>query len=571
MSQDKGSSQEYLHFEAPVQEAIAGWMLTDYSFFLKCKSHMDFTYFRDPQVSDIVRLIYQAHDTYGRQPIKGDIETMLNVSRYTTEESKIKFAVLNRCMISRESHSLDVLAGQMNGWKKLILFRRDMGKAETLYNSGRWMEALGWLKEELSNIDGVNFEKEDKIMFNDTVDFYSNRNRDSHRNRCTLGHPYFDELVHSNSAKPQTEWTTNDIRTQTYGSLVPGSTTMLIGPSNAGKTTTVVTMLFYNLMFERKVLLITLEEKWEDMKHYINQCIVGVEGQAFNKIDGNPDLQARISGIDRLTRDKLVYIDGVKLGKMYIEDIASIIEIEQEKMKNVRASERQKERQRLRASGRLDSQMEDEFALQEKENRGFDLVIVDYPGKLKSKSMGKNSSLHEEQAYVYNKFVELSLIHRFHSILPVQTNREGYKAANRKNGNEESVVDQAHIANSFGIAQVASNVITINRGPSDIKANRIKYYIAKSRTAPATGCFVSKTDFSKRRAFGVLGLNAGKILPGHTITDESVCMALGDKAVANAAMDIMPDAKGDSGEQSLQLDEIAQELILKSALEENIK
>jgi len=544
--QEIASSQEFLQFEDPVQEAIVGWMLSDYGFFLNCRANIDFTYFTDPNVSDIVRLIYQIHDTYGRHPKKGDVETMFNVVRYAAADAQAKYATLNRCVISKGLRSLDILSKEMTSWKKLILLRRCLPVAGDLYNRKKYSEAEGWMKVELEKIAKASFEKEDKVRFDDGVEFYASRVRDSHRNRCTLGHWMFDELVHVGAKKPQSEHIKNDICSQTYGSLVPGSTTMLVGPSNAGKTTTVATLVFYNLLFRRKILLITLEEKWEDMKHYLNQAISGIQAFDFNAAGKDEELRKKLEGVAKLTHNQLVYIDGVRSGKMFIEDVTALVEIEQEKMKNLRAAERCILREELRKNGKLDSQMEEEFILQDQENRGFDLVIVDYPGKLKSKVSGKNSSQHEEQGYIYNRFVELALIHRFHAVLPVQTNREGYKAANRKDGEGGQVVDQAHVANSFGIAQVASNVITINRSPNDIRNNRIKYYISKTRTAAATGCFVSKSDFARRRAYGIIGLikvndkgeeiwtglNAGQINPGEEITDQAVCHALGD-ALAN--------------------------------------
>jgi KaiC/GvpD/RAD55 family RecA-like ATPase len=569
-------NQDFLQFSAEVQEGIVGWMLTDYDFFLKCKLNIDHTYFKDPHVSDIVRLIYRVHSDYARHPRKGDIEAMLNPTRYSPSESQAKLTSLNRCLISKEIKALDILSREMTAWKKLILLRKSIQKGNDLYNSFKYAEATDWLRLELDKINQTSFSKEEKVLFNDGIEFYARRERDQNRNRCTLGHPMFDDAVFSGASKPLKDWKANQIKTQTNGSLVPGSTTMLIGPSNAGKTTTVVTMLFYNLMFDRKVLLVTLEEKWEDMKHYINQCVTGLSAEKFNNAANDPVVKAALEGVTALTTNNLVYIDGVRSGKMCVEDIVALVEMEQEKMKSVRMLERQVERQKLRVAGKLDSIMEAEMLLQDEEMRGFDLVIVDYPGKLKTRSLGRNTALHEEQAYIYNQFVNLALIHRFHAILPVQANREGYKAINnKKDDNDGVVLDQGHIANSFGVAMIASNVITINRGQADTKNNRIKYYIAKSRTAPATGCFVSKTDFGRRRAFGIFDLAGGFIRPGEAITEQATCQALGETLLAAAkALPVnMPPGKSPLDAATVNLpdkQEVIPEIDLASLPDNNV-
>lgn len=55
MSANDSTSKDFLGFDPNSQKAIVGWMLTDSTFFLKCKQHIDYTYFQDPLVSEIVK------------------------------------------------------------------------------------------------------------------------------------------------------------------------------------------------------------------------------------------------------------------------------------------------------------------------------------------------------------------------------------------------------------------------------------------------------------------------------------------------------------------------------------
>ena len=87
-------------------------------------------------------------------------------------------------------------------------------------------------------------------------------------------------------------------------------------------------------------------------------------------------------------------------------------------------------------------------------------------------------------------FIQLALVQKFHIILPVQTNREGYKV-NRSD--DKRFIDMGDAAESFGIMAEASNVITINRSTGIADKNLICYHVTKCRSKRIGCSYLSET------------------------------------------------------------------------------
>ncbi|MGH7240977.1 MAG: hypothetical protein ACREGB_01635 [Candidatus Saccharimonadales bacterium] len=463
MSEDR----TVLDFGDAWQEALFGHILADHSFALKCMSNLKFEYFVDPILSGLVKQSFQFYKDYQR-PVKSSQELLtviyqIHPDKATRDKYELKLA---KCAKSAEGIGRDVIANSLTGWIQLTLFKGAMQEAGRLYNKRQFDEGVKWLKKKMVEIDQTNFYQDETVRFDDLKEFLLERTLDM-TNCCTLGHPDFDEMLRKgakiNSVDPQDVY---NIGKLSRGCLIPGDTTIMMGPVNTGKTTTLLTIINANLIMAKDVLYITHEMKFEEHKSKLIQSCTGMDGIRLSN-PSDPEVARRLLAAQYLF-GHLTYLPYVKPGAMYVENvIEKITELQERK---------------IAITG-----------------KGYDLLLCDYPGKLKSREYkGKQSSSWDEKAYVYDQFVQVTEKYRFHSILPVQTNREGFKA-NRTEGNR--LVDMGDVADAFGIMATATNVITINRTPADVQRGTIKMHIVKSRSSMTNWVFVAKSNFGCARMY----------------------------------------------------------------------
>jgi hypothetical protein len=187
-------------------------------------------------------------------------------------------------------------------------------------------------------------------------------------------------------------------------------------------------------------------------------------------------------------QNNLYYFEWIKPGKMYIEDVMSLIEEQQEKLIT-------------------------------ETSKGFDLVIVDYPGVLMSRDL-KATNDWQIKHYIYEQLKLLAKKHSWHSLTPIQTNREGFKI----NKESESLLDLDSIAQGFSIATGGDNVITINRAAADYQNRWVRFYIPKSRSNRNKTAFISETGYDVGRThglgYGCAIFSPDEVAPGKAIWDE---------------------------------------------------
>ena len=487
-----------LPFSPVWQEAIAGYMLQNYPFFLRCKAFLSSSWFVDPHVSNIVKQMIELHDSLPTpRPLKPDELQECFVMRHPDKKTQdLYWNKLKLCSLAMDRVGLDILSRDMTAWIRLTLFRESMIEAEQLYNKQDHTKARIWLKEKLQTIEQTSFENDQSIDFSNPEKFVKTLNeRFSH---ClTLGHPLFDELLIKNASKtPEEQRIPSHLNTLTRGGLAPGDTTIVMGASNAGKTSFLISTICPNILLKKYVLLITHEGNPDDIHLRHLECLTGLDGTKISsmnveQVNGNKD---KILAASKILSKQLKYYSYNKPDDMYVESIIALIRNEQE--------------QKIAQDG-----------------VGYDLLVVDYPGLLRSKQYTfKKSSSWEEKTYVYTQFMNCARYYKLHTILPVQTNREGFKV-NR--GDANRMLDQDDVAEAFGIMQNADNVITLNRSPMDAANNVIRFYIAKCRSdGQKHATFVSHTNLAICRTHWV-DYKGMEFPVGQEPTDNIIAMHFG--------------------------------------------
>jgi len=452
-------------FSDSQQDAIIGWMLEEDHFFISCLMHLEPGYFTSTLNGSIFKTMKIWFDEYNQKPTTEELKSKYHMTNHT--DYRKYYDKIDLCCTTTGSHSLKPLSKGMSGWIWVIKLSDSLHKAESLFNRKAWPEAIDYIEKKMAEIRKTSFENDSKVIFNDSVSFFSKRT-ESFSDCLTIGNPEFDILLREAAKKEDADLTKNDPREWTNGGLVRGDTTIILGPSNSGKTTTLTSIIIPNILAGRRILYMTHEQKWEDIKTKLFQSALNATAEDLTKPS-----DAMLRGMrvwENKLEDNLVYIPWIKAGDMWVESVIGEIGRQQEFLKST-------------------------------EGQYFDMIVNDYPGKLKSKEM-KGRSGWEEADYVYDQFVNAGMQWRSHMVLPVQTNRDGYKA-NRGDSSESRVIDQADAAGSFGIMQKADNVITLNRSPQEQKENYMRFYISKSRTQEAQTTFVTKTDFAKSRTHHV--------------------------------------------------------------------
>jgi hypothetical protein len=175
---------------------------------------------------------------------------------------------------------------------------------------------------------------------------------------------------------------------------------------------------------------------------------------------------------------------------------------------------------------------QDEWASKH-QGSGFDLLVSDYPAKLSTeKAAHGHMQRRTIDEVVYEYYVQLALELKLHSLLAIQTNREGSKV----NRDKERLLTMEDVLESWGPMTAATNVITGNRSDLDGFKKRLTLYFAKSRSSDKGRAVVCKTNFAASQAFSnalggtwykgtsILGVDeldqylveyAGKAIPEH--------------------------------------------------------
>jgi hypothetical protein len=117
--------------------------------------------------------------------------------------------------------------------------------------------------------------------------------------------------------------------------------------------------------------------------------------------------------------------------------------------------------------------------------KGYDLFVCDYPGVLTTRQNKQgNMAWRHVQETVYNTFVQLALQHEWHSLVAIQTNRDGSRInSGTSKGGEHRFLTNEDVAECWGAIMSATTVLTVNRSPQAQTHGRVTFAITKSRSS----------------------------------------------------------------------------------------
>jgi replicative DNA helicase len=442
------------------QDAIMGYLLTNAQFFSQAIDRISAGWFVNPTNGKLWDATVTLYRTYKRKPT---VEEVRDCKQFMLEDARERNrlqAQIAAALHNTTLYGLDTIRPDLTEWMHARLFKSGVEASSQLYNKavgqkdGRGKtelldRAYRIMKDTMRTVETTSFEEDNEERFDDYERQFGEAEVE-YENALSFGYRIFDQQL-TPLAKS--------------GSLLRGDTTILLAPTNAGKTTCMITVAMHNIKAGKNVLFFTHEGRPEDIKQKMWCSFLDISPALLFKLyktaEGRSILDKALAFIQR----HLTYIPLNKAG-LTVEQVAAVIRKKQEAL------------------------------MAQNTGRGYDLLVDDYPAKLTVPGMSNGKlSRREKDDESYNYFVNLGLEYKFHVLCAIQTNREGSKV-NAGIGGADRLLRMEDVMESWGPMTAATNVISINRDPAAEAKGRVTFYICKSRSSEKGVAVVCRSNYS---------------------------------------------------------------------------
>ncbi|MDE2425762.1 MAG: hypothetical protein KGO96_07630 [Elusimicrobia bacterium] len=455
-----------LIFNEEAQNAVLGHLLLDQKFFIQCLGKIYPNYFNNSKNA----IIYSSQLELFKK--KHDFPTLNDVLNYydVYNNKQIPYgdfkSQFEKCIDCKLSNKLDTLREKMTAWMQAMVFKKHGVNAINLYNSGRVGEALELMTKIDKERREISFEDTSRIIFGDFED-YLKKSEENIKNALPTGLKLLDKALLEGSEN---------------GGLLRGNTTIVMAPTDSGKTSTLITMACHNVLTEHPVLFMTHEGVPEDIKLQTLCCMMSLI-EIKNKSNRFPN------GLDRLAIYELKETaEGRKKIKYATDLLDQFLEYRPYNKPGMTIEDVEPEILRAQDS---------RAALNN--GKGFDLLVSDYPAKLSTR-MASHGHMpwHIVKQVVYDYYVQLAISNKFHSLLAIQTNREGYKTNKGHGSGGQRLLTPDDVADSYNVTQLANNIISVNRDDKSMLNNLMTLLVCKSKNSKTGKAIVCRTNFGCR-------------------------------------------------------------------------
>lgn len=443
-----------LPFSLEKQKAVLGHALYDERFFGTIIARIEPEWFSEPLVCRVYDALKKWYKKWGKQPSINELLDSEHVIKLAPGEIQQIQALMSYVKKSRETYMPTPLLAEMEAWVKTRLIQLAIPKAAGAFNKRDIDASVNVLNSMVKEFHEIRFLEDGESTFDRFGQDLVKENMDK-SSALTFGLQAMDRLIDPYG---------------TGGSLMPGDMTVVLAPTNVGKTSVMVTVACHNIVQGKSVLFISHEGRPDEIKSKFMRCLTGMSPPELLRAYTDPNMAEMLRAYEEMFRRYLVYVPMNKPGQT-VEEVAAAIE-------------RYQDRRRLSTG------------------RGFDLLVDDYPAKLTTTQAKEgNLQLRHVQEIVYNQFVQMGLHHKFHVLVAVQTNREGSKV-NRRMGtfkHETRLLHMEDVMESWGIMTAAATVISVNRTAQDAELNKLTYLLCKSRSGDVGWAVVCNTDYQRCR------------------------------------------------------------------------
>jgi hypothetical protein len=452
------------------QSATLGHLLSDLTFFTQAKHKIQPNWFKDKKHSKIYQFLLNMTAETGVVPRVAELKAWKEFEPLDNAERVSLSSAIDKALHDAQQIRLEMIKPDLTTWLGSKLIQEAIVVATKLWNQNKFREAAAELENATKRFREAKFEEGDAVPFLEAATWLRELEEGAD-DALSTGLVLLDRALLDLSPKQELERKEAAAKGLPMppdpGSLKKGDSTLLMASVNSGKTSCLTTISVYNALRARSVLFLSHEGNVEDIRLNFLKCAMR---KTRNEIF---DLYRTKEGLERINQKtqelqaNLVYLPLHRPG-LTVEDVYGIICRYQE----------------------------DRIA---QTSKGFDLLVCDYPAKLTTQVASKgNLSVRHIDAYTYGYLTQACLTHNFHGLFAIQTNREGSRLNSGqyddKDGNRR-LLQMEDASESFAPVMSATSVITLNRSPGAKLANRLTYYVAKSRSSATGTAVVAKTRF----------------------------------------------------------------------------
>lgn len=442
------SKNPSLPFSSDKQDAILGHLILEPRFYAQARHLVQPGWFIDSYNQNLYTYLTDFFEKFGRSPTVPELH---NCNKIIAEENNEKLklqAHIEQATKKTQFFKLDALRKELTDWLRHQTFLAGLKESVKWHNDQDPSVSYDVVTKLSKELQSIQFEDDHKFSYADVGQMLAAHKADLD-DGLTFGVSEVDKKINPFAVN---------------GALLRGDTTVLVAPSNSGKTSNLITTILANAWKGKKILFITHEGRPEDIWQKMVMCGANLSVSELHQAPFDVNIMDRAQRVNALLNRFVDYLPLNKPG-LTIEEVEPIIRRRQDEV-------------------------------MAKTGKGYDLLVCDYPAKLSTRmaSKGAIAKRHSDEI-VYNYFVQLALEYKFHSLLVIQTNREGSRI--NKGQREERLLVSEDVAESWGVITIATNVLTLNRDPAAKVRNRLTYFIDKSRSFETGWAIVCETDFSR--------------------------------------------------------------------------
>lgn len=437
-------AHEPIPFSDAKQEACLGYILYgegpggNRNFFLQAQRHIKPEWFAEPFCQKIYAAATNFYKEFKRPPTITEVQESKDFSRMDQAYRNKVTVKIGACKILMAQFGLDVIKSELTAWLHTVQIKRRIYEMQGHFNNRKTDKIVDTLRAAMKEVDETSFEDSKVIAWDDFSVF--ERQQEELENALTFGLDPFDKLLNP-AAKS--------------GSLLRGDTTVILAPSNIGKTTTLITVAVANVLRGKSVLFLSHEGRGEDLIEKFWCSMLQVSKMELHRLQDtyktDPITRDRLNNVTNYLNRFLTYVPMNKPGLTVETVAAEVARLQEDRVRN------------------------------SPDHLGYDLLVDDYPAKLSSSIMqGKEAARRHNDDLVYGYFVQIALEYKLHCINAIQTNREGSRV---NSGDEDRLLQMEDVSESWGPMTSATNVITVNRTPNMESSGYVTYNICKSRSS----------------------------------------------------------------------------------------
>lgn len=441
---------------------------------------MDSTWFADPDHGAIFKAIQHYYNKFNRVYSHLEIQESNFLAAKDAESTRRLKSKIDISIENKSQFGFEGLVAELEDWKNAKILETTFTEGAQKFNQQDFAGASESLKDAIKIYNETSFTKTNVVKLSDFTSLIEGM---SSKKSVYFGLKALDDVLFEGSEG---------------GGLKTGDQTLLIGASNQGKSSVMITTMMTNALRGKHGLFLTLEGVPADLSQKQFRCflslisiadvqrIYGVEGKGAEMILrtlrhagskqsellrmlSDEKYKGLLSKASEYIDNFITYIPYNKPG-MEIEDLIPVIERQAEEKKD--------------STG-----------------RNYDICVFDYLGIASTRKASKGRmDVRHILDYVYQTGVQLALQHDWHSLTAIQTNRSGAKINNRTT-NEDRLIELTDVAEGWGPITTCSTAISINRPPEAQRLNWTVFKLCKSRSSRVGLVVAATSDYSRCVAF----------------------------------------------------------------------